>query len=1054
MKSDVAKKHTPRTSATVEQQAVAEHPLDAPAIVDAGAGTGKTYTIINRVEYLHRNGICEAKHILLLTFARKAAAELRRRVLERLGPEVEPPLCATFHAFASSVLSQHAYDLEVSPDATVIEDVDARLEFRAAFDEVVYADDVDASAFPLRPFHRDPLRDGLFAIAQQLKERDVAVKQFLDGALAAAGEIERIPHHVIRKRAKGNKPRKPHAETTPEALAVEAADARARAHAAAEIFTRYDGRLRRRHALTYADLLLRARRGIAAHPGLVSELAGRYRHCIVDEFQDTDDAQWRFLQTLFGAELERVTAVGDPRQSIFGFRGATPQNVAGFAALPRSSAYALTENRRSRQEILDLAHALIEPATHDAAPLRAQRGAAGEQIVHLSSRWASDAEPAPNADDCRSAQARAVAQTIMALLARGRAPRDIALLSRNKTLLQPFTAALRAHGIPFRLLGGAGFYEAEEVRDAIAWLRVLANPLDGQAVARLCASPACGLSDSTTTQLVRGLDQDETAFARRVLVDPLSEQLGAEGRERIAHLRTTIDALEPYAAASLSVAFPAVLEKAGVIAGYERRGDVQAVANLRKLAELAADFQARNPQAQARDFVTYVDEIARVDFDDREADSPAADAVTIMTVHAAKGLEWPVVFVIDAWPREKPAPLIWWDMESGALLCRHGRDDTALFHVEYALKKPDADGYIPHEDDEDRGPSDEERRLFYVAITRARDELYILGGRTYRGSKREGSAHVFVRETEAWLRARDWQIDERAPATTAPLAEQTHLELSNPEAARMVAARIAQPGRRALPPLSYSTLHAFEQCPRSITYRAMLRLPDLRGERSTDLDDVLADAAAQDAQQPGALLAAGDFGRLVHRALEEWARARMRGDRLERPERYVATAAAELRVRPKGSQGRAAVEGVQAASQALRDWHIERAEAPFSLEYDGAVLTGFIDLIARDPGGRITIVDYKTGETAAAAYGLQLGIYRDAAVRVMGFDDVACAIGRFSGDTFSIEPLVVPDAAEVRARIAAVCAGLRATDLTARPGECCRGCAFRAAPCDAYPGAS
>ena len=125
--------------------------------MDAGAGTGKTHTIINRVALLHRSGLCEAKNVLLLTFARKAAAELRRRVLALLDPSIEPPHCSTFHAFAASVLAEHAYDLGVSPDSTVIEDIDARLEFRTAFDDVIYGSDVDASAFPLQAWRRADL---------------------------------------------------------------------------------------------------------------------------------------------------------------------------------------------------------------------------------------------------------------------------------------------------------------------------------------------------------------------------------------------------------------------------------------------------------------------------------------------------------------------------------------------------------------------------------------------------------------------------------------------------------------------------------------------------------------------------------------------------------------------------------------------------------------------------------------------------------------------------------------------------------------------------------
>jgi DNA helicase-2/ATP-dependent DNA helicase PcrA len=523
---------------STEQQLVLEHPIDRPALVDAGAGTGKTHTIVNRVAYLHESGLCRARDILLLTFARKAAAELRRRTLARLGPTIEPPHCSTFHGFASSLLLEHAYDLGVSPDSTVIEDVDARLEFRAAMDDVIHNPHADAHALPLRSARRDDLRAGLFAIAQNLKELDVEIDAFEGQALAAAASIESIPYREIHKRTGGGRVSSvTEASTTDEGLRREVVEAQSRVRAAAAIFRRYHERLARRFALTYADLLRLARRGIEEDPKLAAELRGRFKHCIVDEFQDTNDAQWRFLQTLFGAGLERVTVVGDPRQSIFGFIGATPANIERFGSIPGTKQYALSENRRSRQEILDLAHAIIRPQSQDAAPLAASRGGAGAPNVHVSSRWATPQLPRPRAEQNRHAQARAVAARIKALLAGGMPPQHIAILTRNKTQIQPFTAALVAHNIPFRLLGGAGFYETAEVVDALAWLMLLSNPLDGQAVARVCASPACGLSDAAMTTLAAGLERDKSAFARRALVEPILETLDDDSRQRLERLR-------------------------------------------------------------------------------------------------------------------------------------------------------------------------------------------------------------------------------------------------------------------------------------------------------------------------------------------------------------------------------------------------------------------------------------------------------------------------------------------------------------------------------------
>jgi superfamily I DNA/RNA helicase len=1045
---------------STEQQLVLEHPIDKPALVDAGAGTGKTHTIVNRVAYLHESGLCRAKDILLLTFARKAAAELRRRTLARLGPTIEPPHCSTFHGFASSLLLEHAYDLGVSPDSIVIEDVDARLEFRAAMDDVIHNPHADAHALPLRSARRDDLRAGLFAIAQDLKERDLEIDAFERQALAAAASIGSIPYREIHKRTeRGRVSSVTEASTTDAALRREVGEAQARVRAAAAIFRRYHERLARRFALTYADLLRLARRGIEEDTKLAAELRGRFRHCIVDEFQDTNDAQWRFLETLFGTGLERVTVVGDPRQSIFGFIGATPANLERFGSIPVTKQYALSENRRSRQEILDLAHAIIRRQSEDAEPLAASRGGAGAPNVHVSSRWATPQLPRPRAEQNRHAQARAVAARIKALLAGGMPPQHIAILTRNKTQIQPFTAALVAHNIPFRLLGGAGFYETAEVVDALAWLMLLSKPLDGQAVARLCASPACGLSDAAMTTLAAGLERDTSAFARRALVEPIPEALDDDSRQRLERLRRIVDAIEPYASASLRIAFPEMLARTRLFETYARSGDTQATANLQKLGKLATAFVERNREAQARDFVHYIEELKRIDFDDREADPPASDAVTVMTIHAAKGLEWPVVFVIDVWPRVFQPPMIWRDPHTGALLCMEGADGNKPFHAVAAKLQVDDDGIAPNK--AELGETEraaEERRLFYVALTRARDELYILGGSQYSKTNPAGRPHEFIAEIESWMTIQGWPIDEPVPVvekagrihSTATDDGDGRLKSTATDRSEGDRAKSTATAKPALPPLSFSSLRAFERCPRSMTYAAILRLPDLRRRKPEASDDAFAEAISADGEDADALLAS-DRGRLVHRALERWALSQIGGAPSDSAAVYIAAAATEFALRLKGSELQEAIGYVRAAIEGLRGWRIAQAEAPFLMQFGDAVVTGFIDLIALDETGRPAILDYKTGTTPVSEYALQLGIYREAARRAYGVRDPRCAIGRFEDGRFTVETIDAPAEADVRARVAAVAAGLSAAETEPRPGRWCYTCTYRAAPCDAYP---
>ncbi|HXW76330.1 MAG TPA: UvrD-helicase domain-containing protein, partial [Candidatus Eremiobacteraceae bacterium] len=207
------KSATPELSG--EQQQVVAHELGPPALVDAGAGTGKTHTIVHRVEALHRGGRCPAEHILLLTFAKKAAAELRRRVVGLLGPLAEPPHCSTFHSFANEIIERYAYDLGISPDATVVEEIDARLIFRKVFRELERAPGNALAALPLRAARRAELLGQLYAIVENLKTEGISIDAFRERAVAAAKAVpSSFPYRAIRPRGARPGSRKADAETT------------------------------------------------------------------------------------------------------------------------------------------------------------------------------------------------------------------------------------------------------------------------------------------------------------------------------------------------------------------------------------------------------------------------------------------------------------------------------------------------------------------------------------------------------------------------------------------------------------------------------------------------------------------------------------------------------------------------------------------------------------------------------------------------------------------------------------------------------------------------
>ncbi len=1064
---------------TSAQRSVVEHPLGKPGLVDAGAGTGKTFTIVERVAALDETKTCPADKILLLTFARKAAAELRARIARRLNDKT--PTCSTFHAFAWSILSSHAYDVGISPETTILEDADARVEFHKAFDEFLDDPKAAASGFPLRTFNCEEIRTSLFRIDQKLKQDGMSIAAFRERALTAADVFGAVRYRELLepyRRPQQGKTHKTVAQTGDDAFQQEMTWEKARIDACADILRRFSERLAARNALTYADILVRAEKALRENDALRSELRERYRCCIVDEYQDTDRAQHRLLEALFGSGLASVMVVGDALQSIFSFRGAQPENVAVFSTAPEAVRYTLVENRRSRQEILDLAYASVAVAHNNAQALRGERGHAGEQIVHLTSLWTPGAARYLPADEARKLEATAVAQRIRHLLASGQSvavgersepisPRHIAILSRTKKNVQPITRALLDASVPFKLVGGVGFYEAPEIRDVLAWIRLLANPFDSLAVARALQSSAIGASDATVTQLARGSGRDETAFARRALIEDLAEtEFDAPVREAAHKMRRLLDALAPYAALPLVGALRAVLEATGIEREYrERLGPraEQARANLTKLEALARSFAAQSPDAQPADFVSFMNELELVDFDEREADVSSSDAVTIATIHAAKGLEWPFVFVLGVWPKLPGGPRLFMDEKTGALLYAENPDGSRSFHYDSVTRAADEQGLVPRKESSKENP--EERRLLYVALTRARDRLFISGLRL-KPSKAHphGKPHDYVQEIYDWLSAQAWVADEFVPPDVPTLVpdflsmdQQPTSQPSSAQPTRLTGSGAALSARETTLtlPLSYSLLARYERCPRQATYKVMLRLPEVSENQKEKRPEPRTEQSFDSGELagPDSLLGAGEYGQVLHKALELWAVDKRNKISVKSPAAYLDDATRLLAIAIPKKQRDEAQSALQRSILELREWQPVHIEAPFTLDFgeEGRPLlvSGYLDLLAKTTKGQACLIDYKTGDQAVD-HALQLALYRRAADEVYGMKNPACFVGQIDGKDFTLRNVEPVAPGELRARILAVRDGLLAREHRAIAGPWCWTCGYRDAPCRDY----
>ncbi|MDE2572133.1 MAG: ATP-dependent helicase, partial [bacterium] len=746
---------------TAQQRAIIRHDLRAPLVVIAGAGSGKTATLVDRIHHLVREAGVDPRSILAATFSRSAAAELAARLVRRLGTRAEEITISTFHAFCREMLLVHAYRARIEPDLEVLEEGAALTRFAVVFRELL-----EGRIAVEAPRGLDLLASGR-TMADLYRLVTTATEEGLDGRallaacaatrarllppdgepqpLSIAGALVTGSGGGFYTRAYGGanagdpKPdeafQRSHLAPTRETLTTQLDEEARVARLIAAVMERFDALLAERGEVTYAHLIAKLERMLIEEPEHAAAIRYRFTHCLVDEYQDTNAAQQRLIERIFGAGLHGVMLVGDPRQSIYGFRNARPEAIEALAE--RHEHAGIDDNFRSLQPILDAAHHAIRRQRPDDTPLRQQRDAQpdGSEVSVFVAYAASRATA-----QARAAEAGAIAAEIERLVAEhALAFGDVAILLRRKTHAQAYVEALAARGIPARTTGGIGFYEAPEIEEAIAWLRFADDPTDDVALLRVLRCGIIGLNEAAIAALApsddgtRDADGLRVRFARSVLDGPLPDELTADSRERLETLRSIVGELEGIGTLPLAEAIQRILLGSGLEHRYALQAQRsldgrQAVANLRRLEQIAQGFAQGMPDARIANFVMHLESLREVAFDEREADPPAADAVTIATIHWAKGREWPAVFVADVtpnvFPGRHPPTRVLWNYDERAPIVARDEEGAPTYHALRARfgvhGEAARDAWAQRE-------LREEVRLFYVALTRARDRLYVCG---------------------------------------------------------------------------------------------------------------------------------------------------------------------------------------------------------------------------------------------------------------------------------------------------------------------------------------
>ncbi|MFN2321377.1 MAG: ATP-dependent helicase [Trueperaceae bacterium] len=600
-----------------------------PALVVAGAGSGKTRTVVHRIAYLLREHEVRPHQVLAVTFTNKAAGELRERVAHLIGPTARELWVATFHSACLRVLRTYGTYVGLERGFGIYDDGDQLDLLKEILGTVRGLEEANPRA----------LRGAI----DRAKSNLWTPETFEAQAEAAWGsEVAGLPLELI-----------------------------------SEVYGRYQARLRQANAVDFNDILGRTVDLFQEAPDVLARVQERAVHVHVDEYQDTNAAQYQ-LTRLLAAGHRNLVAVGDPDQSIYAFRGADLRNILDFQRdYDDAAVYRLETNYRSVAGVLELANALIEQNQGRLEKvLRAAKGE-GEPVALF------------RANDHR-AEADFVARQVGAWVAQGGGYDDVAVLYRTNAQSRVLEEALRKADVPAKIVGGVGFYERREVKDVLSYARAALNAADDVSWRRILARPKRGIGKTTQDALTAWAGRHRVPFAEAVR--RAAEVVPGTGAiARLADFAALMDDLTEAADTLPASAFlKAVLDQSGYVQALKDEGSFDARARIENLDELVsavAEWEAESGGGIAE----FLDEAALLASVDDRAVAAANDevpdsAVTLMTLHNAKGLEFPVVFLVG--------------LEEG--LIPHRSASNSLQELE------------------------EERRLLYVGITRAQERLLLV----------------------------------------------------------------------------------------------------------------------------------------------------------------------------------------------------------------------------------------------------------------------------------------------------------------------------------------
>lgn len=600
----------------MQQQAV--FATEGPLLILAGAGSGKTTVLVNRISYILRSGLCKPWNILAITFTNKAAGELKERICNTVPEGGADIWAATFHSTCARILRRYGDRLGYSSHFTVYATDDQKRLVKEIMKQL------------------------------QIDEKQLPVRSVLS-------DISKAKDKML----------------TPQQMKKDA-EYDSRKVFVAKIYEIYQSRLKTADAMDFDDLLCKTVELFEQEPEILGFYQNQFKYIMVDEYQDTNKVQYRFVSML-AQKYGNICVVGDDDQSIYKFRGATIENILSFEkTFSGARVIRLEQNYRSTQNILDAANGVISNNTIRKGKTLWTENPKGEKInIHTC--------------DSERDEAAFVTKTIMDGVANGRKYSDFAILYRTNAQSNAIEQSLSRSGIPHRIIGGHRFYDREEIRDMVAYLQVINNPHDDIRLSRIINVPKRSIGARTVAvaaEIASGLGESIYTVIKDADAYPQLSRAASKLREFVRLIDGLIEA-EASGDYSLAELYNLIIEHTGY-ENYLRVEKENADVRIENIEELSSNIiKFEEDYGDEADLSNFLEEISLMtDIDNYDAD---ADTCVMMTLHSAKGLEFPVVFITG--------------MEDG------------LFPSNASISNPEE--------------INEERRLAYVGITRAKEKLYL-----------------------------------------------------------------------------------------------------------------------------------------------------------------------------------------------------------------------------------------------------------------------------------------------------------------------------------------